>query len=175
MKNTIRYFLLLTIITGTFFTACGPDVIPPAAEPAVEDGAILDADVVNDGEELGGADAVVEDDATVAPVPAAEDDSVYEDGQYSETGSYESPAGAESIDVTLELKDDMVTSLTVTSNATVEKSKAMQQLFIDGIGAVVIGKNIDELGELAQVNGSSLTPQGFKKAVEAIKAEAQNG
>lgn len=99
------------------------------------------------------------------------DDSAYNDGTYSADGVYRSPAGAEEIHVTMTLKDDVITSAQVEGTATHPKSKAMQEAFIAGFGAQVVGKSIDELS-LGVVNGSSLTPKGFMDAVAKIKVEA---
>ena len=96
----------------------------------------------------------------------------YRDGEYMANGPYQSPEGPESVDVTLTLESDKITVLSVKSNAEIETSKIMQGLFIDGINELVVGKKIDELGELSQVNGSSLTPIGFKVALEDIKKQA---
>jgi hypothetical protein len=100
-----------------------------------------------------------------------ESDSTYEDGTYSAGGVYRSPAGAEEIEVTLTLEDDVIVSAQVVSTATNPKSKVMQGQFIAGYSAVVVGKSIDELS-LGVVNGSSLTPKGFMDAVTKIKVEA---
>jgi hypothetical protein len=45
-------------------------------------------------------------------------------------------------------------------------------MFEGGVDAVVVGKNIKDL-HVGVVAGSSLTSQGFNKALDAIKAEAQ--
>lgn len=97
--------------------------------------------------------------------------SAYHDGTYSADGVYRSPAGGEDIQVTLTLKDDIVTDAQVVSMASNPKSKMMQQAFIDGYSTLVVGKPIDQLS-LGVVNGSSLTPKGFMDAVTKIKVEA---
>ncbi len=96
----------------------------------------------------------------------------YKDGTYTAEGKYVSPGGDESIDVTLTLKNDIVTESQVESNATRPMSVKYQGFFIEGYKALVIGKNIDEV-VLDKVSGSSLTPKGFNDAVEKIKAEAK--
>ncbi len=97
---------------------------------------------------------------------------MYADGSYSSSGSYQSPAGSESISVTLVVKDDKVSSLSVVSNAVHATSKTYQGKFISGINSLVVGKSIEELGSFSQVNGSSLTPNGFKQALNSIKSQA---
>ncbi len=99
-------------------------------------------------------------------------DATYQDGTYTETGSYISPGGRESIDVTLTVADDVITDASVTSNATSGEAKEYQAEFISGYKTLVVGKDIDEVN-LTRVAGSSLTSNGFNAAVELIKADAQ--
>ena len=102
----------------------------------------------------------------------AEVTTMYADGSYSSSGSYQSPAGSESISVTLVVKDDKVFSLSVASNAVNATGKIYQGKFISGINSLVVGKSIEELGSFSQVNGSSLTPNGFNQALNSIKSQA---
>ncbi len=96
----------------------------------------------------------------------------YKDGTYTETGNYRSPAGPESITVTLTLKDGTITDANVVDNATVPKSIRMQGQFTEGFKEQVVGKPIDEVA-LTVVNGSSLTPKGFMDALTKIETDAQ--
>jgi major membrane immunogen (membrane-anchored lipoprotein) len=96
----------------------------------------------------------------------------YKDGTYSATGEYRSPAGNDEIEVSLTLKDGIITDATFTGLAKMGKSKDFQAKFGEGYKAAVIGKPIDSLS-LGVTNGSSLTPKGFMDAVAKIKAEAQ--
>ncbi|HVT74902.1 MAG TPA: hypothetical protein VHD69_00565 [Candidatus Paceibacterota bacterium] len=95
----------------------------------------------------------------------------YKDGTYTARGTYQSPAGLESIDVTLTLKGDVVTDASVVSHATIAQSINFQGKFISGFKALVVGQDIDSI-KLDKVSGSSLTPKGFNSAVTEIKAEA---
>lgn len=97
--------------------------------------------------------------------------STYQDGTYSATGHYTSPAGAESVEVTLTLKDGVVTDAQFTGNATHPASKKWQGNFAAGFKDQVVGKKLDEI-KLGVVNGSSLAPKGFMDAVAQVKAEA---
>lgn len=97
---------------------------------------------------------------------------MYKDGTYSAKGSYNSPAGAEEIDVTLVLKDDVVTDVTVKSLATVDASKNWQGKFISGVKSAVVGKKLSEV-TLTKVSGSSLTPKGWNDAVAKIMVSAK--
>ncbi len=95
----------------------------------------------------------------------------YADGEYQAVGSYRSPAGNESLEVTLTLSGGTVSDANVTSKAKNSTSRGYQQDFIGSFKSEVIGKSISEI-ELDAVGGSSLTPNGFNEAVEQIKQDA---
>jgi uncharacterized protein with FMN-binding domain len=95
----------------------------------------------------------------------------YTDGTYEATGDYQAPSGTESVDVTVTLAGDVITDVQVVGDATDPQAQQHQGEFIDGIGAVVVGKSIDDI-QVDKVGGSSLTSGGFNKAIEAIKADA---
>ncbi len=65
----------------------------------------------------------------------------------------------------------MITAVEVVGEATDPQAKIHQGEFIGGIGAIVVGKDIDSI-QVDKVGGSSLTSGGFTKAVEEIKADA---
>ncbi len=108
----------------------------------------------------------------VAPTPKpATPAHTYKDGTYSTVGTYKSPAGPEEIGVTVTLKNDIITDVTVVPKATAIKSKVMQADFIANYKTMVVGKNIAGLN-LGKVSGSSLTPKGFNDAIDKIEAQA---
>lgn len=110
--------------------------------------------------------------STPTPTPTLQSSSPYKDGIYKVVGNYVSPGGPREIDVTLTLKDGVVTDSVFLGKATDPNSKRFQGEFAAGYKEFVIGKNIDEIA-ITKVSGSSLTPKGFKDALEKIKAEAQ--
>ncbi len=95
----------------------------------------------------------------------------YQDGTFSAVGTYQSPAGMEEVNVSLTLKNGIVSSATMQGSATNPKSMKFQSLFSQGFQQEVVGKSIDSLS-LDVVNGSSLTPMGFMDALAKIKVEA---
>ncbi|WP_415077173.1 hypothetical protein [Microbacterium sp.] len=97
--------------------------------------------------------------------------STYVDGTYTAEASYQSPGGLEEVTVTVTLVDDIITDVEVTADAASTQSKQYQSEFIDGIAAVVVGKDIDEIS-VSKVSGSSLTSEGFNDAIAEIKTEA---
>lgn len=96
----------------------------------------------------------------------------YKDGTYTSKGGYNSPAGAEEINVSLVLKDDVITDVTVTSLATRPESKNWQGKFISGVKSAVVGKKLTDV-TLSKVSGSSLTPKGWNDAVAKIQVQAK--
>lgn len=110
---------------------------------------------------------------TATATPTTIQAASYKDGTYDVKGAYTSPAGPETIDVKLTLKDNVVTDAVVVSEATAPKSKFMQAAFISGYKDMVVGKKINDI-HLEKVSGSSLTPMGFNDALEKIKSQAQN-
>ncbi|HEX8183028.1 MAG TPA: hypothetical protein VF575_05510 [Candidatus Saccharimonadales bacterium] len=97
--------------------------------------------------------------------------SAYTDGTYTATGSYRTPEGTESIDVTLTIAKGAVTDSSVETSASDPKSARYQEDFTDNYKQYVVGKSLDEIN-LSRVSGSSLTSNGFNTALEDIKTEA---
>lgn len=144
--------------------------------PVDESGTVIADGSYND-EDSSGDD---EDDATTPKIdsstktaPVITQTSVtFADGTYSAEGDYSAPSGAEHINVTLVLKDNVVTASTVTAATTQSISLKMQNDFIANYKTLVIGKKITDIN-LGKVSGSSLTPIGFNDAVAKIEAQAK--
>lgn len=100
------------------------------------------------------------------------DTSAYKDGTYSATGSYVSPGGRESIDLTVTIKNGVIISTDLGQNATDRDAKEYQEAFASGYASLVEGKNVDEVS-LSRVAGSSLTSNGFNNALTQIKEDAK--
>jgi uncharacterized protein with FMN-binding domain len=111
-------------------------------------------------------------DTTVVPTVTAPVALKYKDGTYTAIGEYHAPSGSESINVSLTIKDDVISDATVTGTAKNPASKMNQDKFISGYKALVVGKKVDDVN-LSNVSGSSLTPMGFNTALEQIKTEAK--
>jgi uncharacterized protein with FMN-binding domain len=97
--------------------------------------------------------------------------SQFQDGTYSATANYTSPAGSESIGVTLTVTGDIITAVSIDKLAENPRSQDYQTLFSEGISGAVVGKKLDE-AQVSKVNGSSLTPGGFNNAVDQINLQA---
>ena len=98
--------------------------------------------------------------------------SLYKDGTYTATGSYLSPGGEDQIGVTLTVKNDIVTAVSVNPMAGDNTSARYQQMFVSGYKTYVIGKNLSTLN-VGKVSRSSLTPRGFNDAVAQIRTQAK--
>jgi uncharacterized protein with FMN-binding domain len=97
----------------------------------------------------------------------------YEDGTYTEPGTYVSPGGTEHISVKMTLAKNIVTALTVTTVQADPTATGYEHMFEGGIDGVAVGKNINDLN-IGVVAGSSLTSMGFNQALAAIKAAAKS-
>lgn len=93
------------------------------------------------------------------------------DGTYTALGEYTSPGGPSAVAVKLTLKSDTVTAITVTPKAENPTAQGYEGRFAAGVGTKVIGKKLSELN-VTKVSGSSLTSQGFDRAIEAIEKQA---
>lgn len=95
----------------------------------------------------------------------------YKDGEYTATGSYDSPGGTEKITINVTLKSGSITKTSATSGAIDPEGQEYQGQFITGYKQLVVGKNINSVS-LSRVSGSSLTSQGFNDALKQIKQQA---
>jgi uncharacterized protein with FMN-binding domain len=110
----------------------------------------------------------------VAPSPAPSTaSSAYKDGNYSATGTYNSPGGKETLRVTLDLKNDLISDLAVTSVQINSTAVPYETAFEGGIQSVAVGKDISTLN-IGPVAGSSLSSIGFNHAITTIKGLAAN-
>lgn len=95
----------------------------------------------------------------------------YKNGSFSANGSYRTPGGTETISVSVTLKDDVITSVSVTSNGRGDSAE-YQSMFKSGVSSLTVGKDIDDV-KLSRVSGSSLTSTGFNSALDTIKTKAR--
>jgi hypothetical protein len=107
------------------------------------------------------------EETTPTPVRA----SLYQNGAYTKTGTYRSPAGNESFTMSVTLADGVVASVTFTGAATNPTSVSFQDAFAAEYSDAVVGKNLSDI-DLTVVNGASLTTAGFMDALAAVKTDA---
>lgn len=117
---------------------------------------------------------------TTSTAPESEDantessanESSYTDGTYTAPGSYSSPGGRETIELTVTLKNGVIESTTLETDPASRDSRTYQAAFASGYKDLVVGKNIEEVS-LSRVAGSSLTSNGFNDALDQIKSDAK--
>lgn len=100
------------------------------------------------------------------------DTSAYENGTYSATGTYLSPGGRQSIELTVTITDGVITSTSIKNNASDAESREHQELFSDNYKSLVVGKKVGDVS-LSRISGSSLTSNGFNAALDKIKDDAR--
>lgn len=149
-----------------------PDTSDSSTEAKTEESneSAVEADTSSDTSTEEASTEEVKAEETVTEEVAS---NTYKNGSYTQSGSYGSPAGSESISVTLSIADDTVSSVSVSPNATHAVSKKFQDKFAGGISGQVVGKKLSELGSIGAVNGSSLTGGGFNSAIASIKNSAK--
>ena len=96
----------------------------------------------------------------------------YTDGTYTADGTYSSPGGEEEIAVTLSVKSNLITAVTVTTVKADPTAAQYEQMFAGGISAAAVGKPLATLS-VGTVAGSSLTTQGFTAALNTIRSKAE--
>lgn len=139
----------------------GAEAEPPAPEAQAGEGA---------SQEAAPAEATTEAGSATGTGEAA--GQAYKDGTYTETGSYQSPAGPEEVGVTITLEADVVTAVEVEPMPDNPTTTMYQERFAGGISDAIVGKKLDDLA-VDKVAGSSLTSGGFNEATGKIKSEAQ--
>jgi uncharacterized protein with FMN-binding domain len=97
----------------------------------------------------------------------------YKDGTYSAEGDYITHVGQKYIQVTVTLKNDIITSADVKNEADDKMSEHYQDSFISGYKTQVIGKDISSV-HVTKVALSSLTPNGFNSALQTIEKQAKS-
>ena len=102
----------------------------------------------------------------------SDNSSAYKDGTYSADGSYVSPGGQEEIAVTITVKNDLITAVSVKTVAADAEAAQYEAQFASGISAVAVGKDLGTLS-VGSVAGSSLTSRGFNAALSTIRSKAQ--
>lgn len=100
-------------------------------------------------------------------------DANYKNGQYTATGSYDSPGGPEEITVNVTLKDGIISDTSATAEPSGATAEEYQGKFLSGYKQLVVGKAIDSVS-LDRVSGSSLTSEGFNSAIDQIIKKAQS-
>lgn len=109
---------------------------------------------------------------TTSATSTASSSSGYKDGTYTAKSDYYVPHGTEEIQVSLTIKNGIVTDSSVQNSEGNRESALYQQAFTSSYKSYVTGKNISDLN-LSYVAGASDTTQGFDDAVAQIQTQAK--
>ncbi len=179
LKTSVQIFgaagLVLLAGCGADTTVTEPiidsaEVMEEGSQKMMEDSAVKEP--VDGVQEDAAADAAMDDtvikDEKVEEVEAME--GAVEDAAASQdiTVSYTSPAGAETIAVSMVIVEGAVASISAVPSAKHDVSKKWQTAFAGGLSAAAVGKSLSEIAGLDAVGGASLTTGGFKEAVASL-------
>lgn len=95
----------------------------------------------------------------------------YTDGTYTSSVSFQTPDGIDGIEVTVVLANNVVTSVTATTDAGSRESQEYDDRFLASYESEVVGKSVDDV-QLSRVAGASLTSNGFNNALDEIRQQA---
>ncbi len=96
----------------------------------------------------------------------------YKDGTYSASGNYSVPRGNNSIQVSLTVKNGVVSSVKTSHNYNDRESGMYIDSFDSRIESAVVGKSLGDIS-LSRVGGASLTTYGFEDALSTIANQAK--
>ena len=176
MKKALHILALTSLVASA--SGCGPAESTPEEsgilDEYVNDNSVVETPVTEQATLTGtSGPKTTPDQSPVIESAPIESSSKYTDGTYSASGKYQSPAGSDTLQVSITVKNDVVTAVNITPASANEVSLQIQGMFADGIGALVVGKSLDEIGGYSAVNGASLTPKGFDAALSQIRQLAQ--
>ncbi len=110
--------------------------------------------------------------APIQRMPLAEQRK-YNNGSFTTESDFFTPSGTEGFEVTLNIKNDQIVSVSTAFSASHPHSEAINdRLFAPAISGVIEGREIDEAALRFVVNGASLHSIAFNQALENIKKEA---
>lgn len=184
MKNTVSYALFMLLVTGALMTGCAAEITEEVMEEIREE--------MNEDDGVSEVRVeIIEDDSTSVEVEVAEpaeeptveeaapveepqaDANEFANGSYTASASYNTPAGAHNLSVTLNVENDQVVWVQASSDGKHPESQEYTERFLGGLDARVVGVPLADLGRLGAVNGASLTPKGFDAALEQIRSQAE--
>ncbi|MES2623169.1 MAG: hypothetical protein V4576_02045 [Patescibacteria group bacterium] len=168
-KSIISFVVFIGVVVGAIALAMSSkkDTTVPAPTDENLNSTTTDAAPVST------ATTTVDSTATSSATSTTSAAHTYKDGTYAATGTYKSPAGIEQVNISVTLKDDVVTETSFKGLAENSRSINFQEQFANGYKALVVGKNIDDV-KLSKISGSSLTSVGFNDAIGKIKDEAHS-
>ena len=104
--------------------------------------------------------------------PAQTASSGYKDGTYSATTQYRVPRGSNNIDVSVTVKDGIVTAVKASHDYNDRESGMYIDSFESTLQSAVAGKSLDGL-QLNRIGGATLTTVAFDDAIASIQNDAK--
>lgn len=98
--------------------------------------------------------------------------STFRNGDYTATGRYLTPGGNESILVSVQVRDGVVTSAAARTEASSPTARQFQDQFRVQIAAHAVARPLASLS-VSVVASASLTTTGFNDALDRIRVEAE--
>ena len=95
----------------------------------------------------------------------------YKDGTYNASADFQTPDGIDGITVKVTLANNVITSISADTQATSRESQQYDDAFLSSYKSEVVGKNVGEV-QLNRTAGASLTSDGFNKALDEIRQNA---
>jgi hypothetical protein len=113
---------------------------------------------------------IVPVEAPVPPSPSVENtvSPVSATRTRTETVSYKTPAGSDSVEFSVTVDGDTITSATATVKAENDISKKWQTAFVANVSTKVSGKKINDLEGMDAIGGASLTTGAFNQFVRSF-------
>lgn len=99
--------------------------------------------------------------------------SVYKDGSYTESVSYTVPRETNTLNATITLSNDKITSVSTSGAYIGGESKRYNTNFNTEISSAVVGKKLSD-AKIGVVAGASLTSMAFNQIIDAIAAKSKN-
>ena len=133
-----------------------PGSVSPASQPS------------SSGSTVNANDSLIADTKTGVEKTQAAIAALVPDGTYESNVTYYHHAGPETVDIQLALKDDVITSASVSGISPNMMSAYYISSFNAALPSLVVGKKIDQLGLPHNVAGSSLTNAAFQQYVAGL-------
>ena len=95
----------------------------------------------------------------------------YKDGTYNANANFQTPDGIDGITVKLTISNNVITNVSADTSATSRESQQYDDAFLSSYKNEVVGKNVNDV-QLDRTAGASLTSDGFNKALDEIRQNA---
>lgn len=108
---------------------------------------------------------------TSSSTASANSNATYKDGTYDASANFQTPDGIDGITVKVTIANNVITSVSADTTASSRESQQYDDAFLSSYKSEVVGKNVNEV-HLNRTAGASLTSDGFNKALDEIRQNA---